>query len=64
MKVISIRYDRLVNTGNYNHEKYGIEIQLDDGDKAQDAIDSAKRLINKQIDITETERAIAEKINN
>lgn len=38
MKVTSIRYERLCNLGDYNHEKVSIEIQLAEGESANEAI--------------------------
>jgi hypothetical protein len=63
MKVSKINYERLINTGDYSHEKYGMEIVLDEDEKAQEAFDKAKNLINKQIDIpSDSERRIAKKV--
>ena len=64
MKVSKINYERLVNTGDYSHEKYGIEIVLDEGEKAQDAIDNAKKLVSRQLleSPSAQEREIAQKV--
>ena len=62
MRAKTVFYEKLVNTGNFSHEKYGIEISLDDSDKASDAFKEAKKIIARQINpITEQERMIAEK---
>jgi hypothetical protein len=42
-------FERLVNTGNYSHEKYAIEIELEPGDTVQKAFDAAKQCIKKQV---------------
>lgn len=63
MKAKKIIYEKLVNTGNFSHEKFGIEIELDDEDQAQDALNKAKAFIDKQIkQPTSVERDIAQKV--
>jgi hypothetical protein len=49
MKVTKISYEKLVNTGDYEHERYGIEIEIDENDEAQAAIDKAKQFVQHQI---------------
>lgn len=43
MKVNTIRYERLCNLGDYEHEKVAIEIQLEDGESATTALEKAKK---------------------
>ena len=63
MRVSKINYERLINTGDYSHEKYGVEIILDEGEKAQDAIDNAKKLVGRQIELPSArEREIFQKV--
>lgn len=49
MNVKKISYEKLVNTGNYEHERYGIEIEIDKNEEVQDAIDKAKEFIQHQL---------------
>lgn len=44
-----IRYERVHNLGNYENEKVAIEIQLDEGEKADDAIRLAKIFVNRNL---------------
>ena len=63
MKAKKIIYERLINTGNFSHEKIGIEIELSQKDTAQDAIDLAKTFVEKQINQpSEHDRVIAERV--
>jgi len=63
MKAKKNFYEKLINTGNFSHEKFGIEIELDKNEKADDAIKQAKRLIERQLSgPSENERDIAQKV--
>jgi hypothetical protein len=42
MKAKSIRYERLYNLGNYAHKKIAIEIEIEEGELAQDVLNRAK----------------------
>lgn len=42
MKAINIRYERLVSTGNFEHEKVGIELAVEPGETASDVLARAK----------------------
>jgi len=60
MKAKLIRYERLVNTGNFTHEKYGIDVELDKGESADEGIIAAKAFVDRQIHQPNSqERAIA-----
>lgn len=64
MKAKIVKYERLVNTGNFTHEKYGIEIEIEDGDSAESAIIAAKKFIERQLNQPSIEqRAIAAQVN-
>lgn len=63
MKAKKIVYERLFNTGNFSHEKFSIEIELEEKEKAQDAIDKARELIRRQYDRpTDCDREIAKRV--
>lgn len=49
MKAKEIIYERLVNTGNFSHEKYGIVVELENGETAQVAMDKAREFVDRQI---------------
>ncbi len=55
MKVTLIRYERLVNLGNFSHAKGAVEIALDDGESPIEAFAKARHLVRTQIN-EETER--------
>ncbi|MEJ2043671.1 MAG: hypothetical protein P8X74_03760 [Reinekea sp.] len=64
MKAKTVIYERLFNTGNFSHEKFSIEIELEDGEKAQDAIDKARELVKRQFKRpTEQDREIAKMVS-
>jgi hypothetical protein len=42
MKIISIHYSALVNTGNYENEKIGLDAALEDGDTVESVIEALK----------------------
>ena len=64
MKAKTITYERLVNTGNFTHEKYGIVIELEKDDQADDVIVEAKKFVERQLQRpTVQERAIAAQVN-
>lgn len=46
MKATCISYSRVFTLGNYENEKISIEVELEDGDKAADALDKARKWVN------------------
>ena len=47
MKPTKIYYEKCFNLGNYENQKVGIEIQLDETDKASNAVDLAKKFVEQ-----------------
>jgi hypothetical protein len=47
MKVLSVKYERLFSWGNHQNKKFGVEIQLEEGDDAQAAFDRARAEVHK-----------------
>lgn len=47
MKATKIYYEKLFNLGNYENEKIGIEVQLEDGDVAEEALEKAKSAVER-----------------
>lgn len=45
MKATVVRFERLFNRGNFEHEKIAIEIQLEEGDTAKAALEKAKSFV-------------------
>ena len=65
MKARKVKYERLVNTGNYSNEKYGIEVILEKGEKVEEAIKKAKRLVNRQLSVpSDVDRKVAEMVED
>ncbi len=63
MKVTQVTYEKLINTGQFSHERYGITVELEEGEKAEDAFDSAKKVVERQVDCpSEQERTVAETV--
>lgn len=46
MKAKKIIYEKLFNLGNYTHEKIGIELEIEDGEKASEVLEKAKQFVN------------------
>ena len=46
MKATKIFYKKLFNLGNYQNEEIGIEVEIEDGESASDAVRRAKTFIN------------------
>jgi hypothetical protein len=45
MKITTIIYNKVFSLGNYENEKLGIEIELQEGEDAQAAMDKAKQFV-------------------
>ena len=46
MKATKIYYEKLFNLGNYQNEKIGIELIIEDGELAKDVLAKAKQFVN------------------
>ena len=65
MKAKKITYEKLYNRDNYENERFGVEIELEDGDKTADAFTAAKKIVKAQADgifdsIMETRKILKE----
>ncbi|MBN2664556.1 MAG: hypothetical protein JXR68_12980 [Bacteroidales bacterium] len=49
MKATSITYEKLVNLGDFNHEKFSITIELDDHEKSSDGFEAAKKIVQRNL---------------
>ena len=47
MRATKITYERVHNLGNYENERVGIEIQIDEGEKADEALRLARIFVNR-----------------
>lgn len=47
MKAHKVIYEKLFNLGNYTHEKIGIEVEIESGEKAEDVLKKAKMFVIK-----------------
>ena len=43
MRITELRYDRVINTGNYCNEKIGVTLQIEEGTKAADVLAAARK---------------------
>lgn len=50
MKVTVVRYEKLVNLGNFSNQKLGVEVQLEDGETPHDAVKRAKAFVEKNLE--------------
>ncbi len=63
MKVTEVVYEKCHNTGNFSHDIYRVVIQLEEGEKAEDAFNNAKKLVERQINCPSAkERETAESV--
>lgn len=49
MKAKSIIYSRLISLGNYENEKIEIELEIQEGEKASDVFEAAKKFVEANI---------------
>ncbi len=49
MKITEIRYERLVNLGNFSHAKGGVTIALNEDDSPVQAFAMARHIVKAQI---------------
>lgn len=64
MKATKVNYEKTFNLGNYQNEVIGIEIEIEKGETAQQAIEMAKKFVehmhcNKKKEELEEARRIA-----
>jgi hypothetical protein len=50
MKVTVIRYEKLINLGNFSNHKIGVEVALDEGDTPSEALKRAKAFFEKSLE--------------
>ena len=48
MKATKVTYSKMFNLGSYEHEEISIEIQIEEGEKAQEVLELAKKFVNSQ----------------
>ena len=46
MKATKVKYEKTFNLGNYSNEVIGVEIELDYGETAKEAIEKARKYVN------------------
>ena len=49
MRATLIHYERVRNLGNYENERIGIDIQLEEGEKAEEALRLARLFVNRHM---------------
>ena len=49
MRPTLVRYEKLKNLGNYENEKVGVEVQVDDGESPKEAVERARKFVEKQL---------------
>lgn len=47
MKAVTVGYERLYSLGNYEHAKFSVELTVDEGEKAADVMEQAKRFVRQ-----------------
>lgn len=64
MKPTRIYYEKCFNIGNFENEKIGMEIELEAGEKATDAINKARETVSRIQNEGKTREALNEIVNN
>ena len=66
MKVTIVRYEKLVNLGNFSNQKQGVEVQLEDGETPSEAVKRAMAFVEKNLepapdryDVEQAEKIVA-----
>lgn len=47
MKATKITYQRCFNLGDYENEVIGVEVEIEEGEKFKDALDNARKCVEK-----------------
>ena len=63
MKAKKIYYKRLFNLGNFSNEEIGIELEIEEGEKAIEALQKAKQFVSGLDPQNEKERKYNEAID-
>lgn len=67
MQVTIVRFEKLINLGNYENQKLGVEVQLDEGEAPSEAVKRAKAFVEAHLapkvdtnyDIEQAKRIVA-----
>jgi len=63
MKAKKIYYKKLFNLGNFQNEEVGIELEIEEGERAADVIEKAKQFVNSLDPRNEKERQYNEALD-
>jgi len=63
MKAKKIYYKKLFNLGNFQNEEVGIELEIEEGERASDVIEKAKQFVNSLDPRNEKERQYNEALD-
>lgn len=58
MKAKKIYYKKLISLGNYQNEEIGVEIEIEEGEKADDVLKAAKEFVERNNPTIGIEKAI------
>ena len=47
MKITEITYNRTFNLGNFNSERIGVKVDINEGESASEALETAKQLVEE-----------------
>lgn len=56
MNITLIRYERVHNLGNYESERIGVEVVVNEDESADDAVQAAKQFVSKSLGLTTAEK--------
>jgi hypothetical protein len=63
MKAKKIYYKKLFNLGNFQNEEVGIELEIEEGERAADVLEKAKQFVNSLDPKNERERKYNEALD-
>lgn len=55
MKTKEVRYEKCFNLGNYENEKIGVTVEVEEGDNIQDIIEQSRNYVNLQSSVFKNE---------
>lgn len=60
MRTCEVRFERVKNLGNYESERVGVSVEVDDGDDPVECLHNARRFVNRQLGLGPTDDQVAE----
>lgn len=56
MNITLVRYERVHNLGNYESERIGVEVVVNEGESPDEAVEAARTFVAKSLGLTAAEK--------